>query len=290
MMTSKIRFPGWTFNYDSAAQTAFEISLNGFITFDTLQPNFNGGGGVSYGYINSYSFSNGKAGRIIAAMYDDLSCGANYANWAAVDSSVKYQFDGTVGNHTLTVEWRGMSHYADGTSNLNFQIKLYESNSCIEFIYGIMNPTTGTFSYSLGLNSNDTPYVSTAQLLTQQTPNTTNFNYVPQDWLTILPDSFTMLSFCPALATGGIDNSSAKNLITIFPNPASSLLTIHQTLATTNQQVIITDVLGNKVLAQALNNAAENNIDISLLSNGIYFYEVRYSSTQASTRGKFVKD
>src|ERR1039458_7460879 len=44
MLTGKISLGGWSFNYDNANQTAFMISTNGFITFDTTLGNTTGSG------------------------------------------------------------------------------------------------------------------------------------------------------------------------------------------------------------------------------------------------------
>ncbi len=81
----------------------------------------------------------------------------------------------------------------------------------------------------------------------------------------------------------GVSGLSKENNVTVYPNPTTSTLTIHQDTYSPNQQIIITDVLGNRVYSQALNTATET-IDISQLSSGIYFYEV------SGKRGKIIKE
>ncbi|MEI6815632.1 MAG: choice-of-anchor tandem repeat GloVer-containing protein [Bacteroidota bacterium] len=81
----------------------------------------------------------------------------------------------------------------------------------------------------------------------------------------------------------GIPCINIANSISIYPNPTTTTFTIHQDNFSPNQQIIITDVLGNKVYSQALNTATET-IDISHLSGGIYFYEV------SGKRGKIIKE
>ncbi len=83
--------------------------------------------------------------------------------------------------------------------------------------------------------------------------------------------------------TTGIYNLAALNITSIFPNPATSSITVHQTAFKANQNFIITDVLGNKVYAQTLNND-EETMDISHLNSGIYFYEIN------GNRGKIIKE
>ncbi|MEI6816600.1 MAG: T9SS type A sorting domain-containing protein [Bacteroidota bacterium] len=81
----------------------------------------------------------------------------------------------------------------------------------------------------------------------------------------------------------GVSGLSKENGVRIFPNPTTNTVTFHQDNYSPNQQVIITDVLGNRVYSQALYNATET-IDISHLSSGIYFYEV------SGKRGKIIKN
>ncbi len=81
----------------------------------------------------------------------------------------------------------------------------------------------------------------------------------------------------------GIPSINNDKGISIYPNPTANTITIHQDTYSPNQQIIITDVLGNRVYSQALNTATET-IDISHLSSGIYFYEV------SGKRGKIIKE
>ncbi|MEI6817639.1 MAG: T9SS type A sorting domain-containing protein [Bacteroidota bacterium] len=83
--------------------------------------------------------------------------------------------------------------------------------------------------------------------------------------------------------TTGLNSLAALNITSIFPNPATSSITVHQTAFKANQNFIITDVLGNKVYAQAL-NSDEETMDISHLNSGIYFYEIN------GNRGKIIKE
>ncbi|MEI6817069.1 MAG: kelch repeat-containing protein [Bacteroidota bacterium] len=78
----------------------------------------------------------------------------------------------------------------------------------------------------------------------------------------------------------------AKTKITVYPNPASNTITIHQDNYFPNQQVIITDILGHEVYKAPL-TGIDNTIYLTKWSNGVYFYEVR--SEKESVRGKFIK-
>jgi sugar lactone lactonase YvrE len=87
--------------------------------------------------------------------------------------------------------------------------------------------------------------------------------------------------------TVGIQNfDGIKNKISIYPNPASSTLTIHQSTPSSNQQLLITDVLGREVYHQPINNSTQSTIDISTLSNGVYLYQLK--NDKETMQGKFV--
>ncbi|MEI6817761.1 MAG: T9SS type A sorting domain-containing protein, partial [Bacteroidota bacterium] len=89
----------------------------------------------------------------------------------------------------------------------------------------------------------------------------------------------------------GITEINGVNDILIFPNPASNTLTIRKQSGFMNFEIRIMDVFGKMVHSQGLTNASKTTIDISQLSGGIYFYEVRSGlQTSASVRGKFVKE
>ncbi len=87
----------------------------------------------------------------------------------------------------------------------------------------------------------------------------------------------------PCIATEIQMISKPIQEVSVFPNPATNIVTIHQDTYSSNQQIIITDVLGNRVYSQALNTATET-IDISHLSRGVYFYEIN------GKRGKIIKE
>ena len=76
--------------------------------------------------------------------------------------------------------------------------------------------------------------------------------------------------------------TTTPSTIILYPNPNDGKFTIHQNNYSPDQQLVIIDLLGNKVYSQALHNSIET-IDISQLSGGIYFYEIN------GKRGKLVK-
>ena len=86
-------------------------------------------------------------------------------------------------------------------------------------------------------------------------------------------------------AINGIESVENSTGISVYPNPATTLLNIHHSTSTSPETLLITDLLGTVVYKENL-CGIDNTISISTWSAGIYFYEVR--SEKESTRGKFV--
>ena len=79
-----------------------------------------------------------------------------------------------------------------------------------------------------------------------------------------------------------IDDFSAEVSVFIFPNPASSQLTLKSTQTIT--AITLMDMTGKEIAEPELNN---NSIDISYLSKGLYFLQIE--TTGGSVTEKFVK-
>jgi hypothetical protein len=96
--------------------------------------------------------------------------------------------------------------------------------------------------------------------------------------------STTMSNIASPNSTGINEIKAFKN-ISIYPNPANSIINFNTTSSIINHQLSIEDVLGNKIYQQTI-IGINTIIDISTWSEGIYFYEIR--GQEGSTRGKFV--
>ena len=85
----------------------------------------------------------------------------------------------------------------------------------------------------------------------------------------------------------GIENIKAENKIIVYPNPATSALTISQTVISAKaESLIITDITGREIYHQPISNTL-NIIDVSYWSNGVYIYQLQ--GEKETVRGKFVK-
>ena len=88
----------------------------------------------------------------------------------------------------------------------------------------------------------------------------------------------------------GVEELTTSSEISLFPNPATSTLTLEIKDNINNNQpsnIIITDVLGETVFKQSAPINNQSTINITQLSKGIYFLEVQ--TVKGITRKKFVK-
>jgi hypothetical protein len=83
----------------------------------------------------------------------------------------------------------------------------------------------------------------------------------------------------------GTKTITAKNEISIYPNPATTAITINN-LPLTNNDLLITDILGSEVYHHAIINQQSTIINISNLNNGVYFYQIK--NDKETLNGKFV--
>jgi PKD repeat protein len=111
---------GFTFSYLGVNYTQVRISTNGWISLNQSTS--------TYPYDNSLLFSVSQPNTTLAPWWDDLS---------AVGGNVYYKTEGSAPNRVFTVEWRNVrAYYTGATAQLNFQVKLFETSSNIEFHFG----------------------------------------------------------------------------------------------------------------------------------------------------------
>ena len=196
--TNKVSMP-FPFVYQGAVQSAFYVSTNGWLSFDTAT--------VTNNLTNDLNSTNPR--RVIAPLWEDLvSLGNNNANKVAL---IRYATTGTAPNRVLTVEWAEMERFGYGSPSLNFQVKLYEGSNNIELVYGRMQPFdgngAGAFDYSLGLTGNNP---ASGQKLALLLENSLNFSTsAVNNSLSILPSCNTSILF----TSGAAFNPSAVSAI-----------------------------------------------------------------------------
>jgi plastocyanin len=125
---------------------------------------------------------------------------------------------------------------------------------------------------------------------------------VPYGGGTVLPTSLLVGTYyyvCPAHyamgekgiiivnpCTNSTNDLSQNSLATIFPNPATNLLTI-TTTSSQPSQIILYDIASRQLMEERFSGSATLNIEN--LAKGIYLYEVR-DEKGVVKRGKVVKE
>lgn len=83
----------------------------------------------------------------------------------------------------------------------------------------------------------------------------------------------------------GVNELSAAESISLFPNPAKDVLNINFEKAVSGS-VFIFDITGREVAGQKL-TGTENKIDVSAFQNGIYLYQIKADNGQLIKSSKF---
>ncbi len=196
------------FRYQGRTVTVLRANSNGFITFNSSS---------SASYTNSFNSQT----LIVAPFWEDLVCqGYNFSQTQSeqrtlLENSIRYLITGTQGNQVLTIEWSEMEIFNNPGPSINFQLKLYEQDDRIEFIYDRMFGFNGTvnytYSYSLGLSGRTVANPPTAgQAFIQQLSNVLSFSNTNTTNITELPDCNTMLTLTPSTSTSS--TASARSI------------------------------------------------------------------------------
>lgn len=177
---------GFTFNYNCTAYSQFSVNGNGLMRL--------GGTVVSNAYSNS--LANGANDPKITALWDDLSTAT-----VASGGKVHYKLFGSAPNRYLVVEWRVYNTSSTASAyNTTFQVVLYESTDIIKFIYGTV---TASSSYSVGITSSATDYISVTT--STNTASTSSVNNSQNAAIT----SGRSYSFTPATGSGPMAYSTS---------------------------------------------------------------------------------
>jgi hypothetical protein len=155
---------GFNFTYLGASYTTINASTNGFASFEELTSAF-----------FSNNLSTGIAPRpLLAPLWEDLSLSAT--------TDMQYLTTGSNGSRVFVLQWSNVLYdFSAGAPAVSFQIRLYEANNKIEFVYsslsggvqdysggasiGITDVTTGIGSF-LSLNNSSASAVASSVIAT----------------------------------------------------------------------------------------------------------------------------
>jgi len=148
---------GFDFNYNGIIFSQFTVNTNGTVNLGTQIVTKETNDLASAQYFN-----------LLTPLWDDLK----FKN-LGVDEGIFYLLEGIAGEQILTIEFYNIERYSNsgtGTGKANFQVKLFETDNHVEFIYGDMS-TTATWdaaaSISVGINSQ----ISSNTVFWSVTPN-----------------------------------------------------------------------------------------------------------------------
>ncbi|WP_026452619.1 T9SS type A sorting domain-containing protein [Aequorivita capsosiphonis] len=209
-------------------------------------------------------------------------------------SPISYKIEGSAGNKILKIQWSNAGFYDDSFASdfMNFQVWFFEGSNVIEFHYGssqIDNPFESyeeeagpMVAFAPLFNNDDSVFIQNAYLLTGDPANPS---------VVILEgDDNAEGSLNGNIPTGTVYRFTPESLSTedyskadfqIYPNPTSDYLNIR------TQSNDFTFRIYNALGQKTNTTKVENEIDVSNLSNGIYF--IRIESETGSTTKKFIK-
>lgn len=202
-------------------------------------------------------------------------------------SHITYTTVGTPGNMICKIQVNNAAFYQEkssqlsSTSDLNFQIWLYEGTNNIEFHYGTMNIQNAALNLLNGNNGFICGLLSEMNISTfiPQESNMLSGPYANPTMIASTPgfsdvisggiSSGTVYKFTYTNITTGInENRNETNGISIYPNPANNNLTIKLNNKELNPtHIVVYDLTGKQILTEPFSET----ISIEKLTPGIYY-------------------
>jgi len=275
------------FQYDGVEYDKIQVSTNGWLEFGKGEAGSDSGLSIAaqLAYVgalkNERLASDERPSKALAPWWDDLTPGSA--------GEIGYKLNGFPPNRILTIQWKNILAYTSGTSTqLNFQVALYESLNDIQFRYGpIVEGTYAGDGASIGfkdLKGGSLRFYDLEvgkicyddELVVDLNPLT--------DWPG--PDSCIIIkTYTEPTTIGHFTHSVPKSpvLSQNYPNPFNPSTTIeYQLPATSHVDLSIYNLLGQKVstLVTEKQNAGTYQVqwDATGLASGIYFYQLQTKS------------
>lgn len=216
-----------------------------------------------------------------AALIQDRTYSSNVSS-----SPISYKIEGEAGNRILKLEIKNAGlenatelNFAEDHFYLNNQIWIYEADNAIEFRYGDHNITDIAYIAEPGEgilagieDSNEKIYV-----VYGQSAQPTYGEFTPQN----APDGFSADAYpvngkvyrleIPQVA--GLHGFSSSSSVSLYPNPASSVINIQSENFTASEYSIY-NILGKLVAEGKTDIANDTQINVENLDRGIYFLKI----------------
>jgi len=299
---SKVNLP-FSVTFDNETYNKVQISTNGWVEFGR------GGDGTTYGLSTSSQIgsiganqngslaSTSRPTKVLGPWWEDLN-----TDTGAGAGFVGHQTLGSEPNRAFVIEYNNVRAYFDAnqtTTRLSFQVRIHESDSHIEFVYGPVQQGTfggGDIGAMIGLKDHvggDYHFYDIAaggSGLTQSV--VTNLSPL-SDWPG--PDSaYVIYTFPTSLEDEKPQQARRFALGVNYPNPFNPQTTVPFELARAAQvKLELYDVLGRRV-ATILNRRMEAGthtalVDGRALSSGVYYYRLTAADFIQSRKMLLVK-
>lgn len=220
---------GFNFVYNQVTYTEFSVNTNGTVNLDSQNSQ-------ATNDLESETFTN-----LLAPLWDDLKFHNNGSG-----EGIFYNLEGTEGSKILTIEFYNVGRYDNigvSVGVVNFQVKLFEQDNSIKFIYGDLSPASDWSEHSttsIGLNAEGTSQTEFVSV----TPDNINGATVSSDTenAEITPETLALIAsgttyiFTPPEETTDYDIS-----ISVINSPVSGFLSIADSVKITIEN------LGNEI-------------------------------------------
>ncbi|MFN5544310.1 MAG: beta strand repeat-containing protein, partial [Bacteroidota bacterium] len=233
---------GFNFIYNSTVYTNLSASTNGFISLGSNISNANS-------QANNLATGTGPTSPrpIIAPLWDD--------NEMTTANGFSYQTSGTAPNRVFTAEWLNIQwNYNASAGCLSMQLKLYEANSRVEFIYrpeagslftpsaslGITNVLTGPRNFlcltSVSGLPFDTSTVTETNTINTKPNNGQRFSFSPQFAIPTTPVALTYSAITPmSMNVNWVDNATTETYYQLFISTDAVNYNLYSTVNSTTR-------------------------------------------------------
>jgi hypothetical protein len=261
----------FSFNINGIWYTSAYVAINGYLTFST-----DAGSGLYWPIASS------TAGFSAAAGF-----AANLASLSSA-TELRYETVGTTPNRTFIVQWKQFGYPSSTTLTTNFQIRLRETTSVMQVVFGSVSFTSGTISVQSGLRGTNAgafyhragSWASSSNASTNTASLTATPSSLPSSGLTY---TFTP-PFCNAPGTPSlfVFTPGFTDVSCTFtppsPSPAKYIIVRSPGVATltaspvNGSQYNVNDVIGNGIVVYKGSTPSFSNS--GLTENTLYRYTV----------------
>lgn len=243
---------GFNFNYNDVVYTQFSVNTNGTVNLgnQTIDEETNN--------LESEEFTN-----LLAPLWDDLK----FYN-SGTDEGIFYSLDLNGSYNILTIEYYNVGRY-NSTGQVSFQVKIFEEDNHIEFIYGDLSGATNwseTSTTSIGMNADGTPSTEFISVTPNATDGATISSEIENDIIqssTLAEIAIgTTYKFTPPSETSDIDIA-----ITDINSPNSNFLTNEENIHVDVANLGIEITGGLSFICQVFNSNTGTQIGSSITEN-----------------------